>query len=112
MKTLVVTAPGQVESVDTPQPALGPYQALVRTELACVRNNTDGELVHGSFPGMEKAFPFASGHQSVGRVEKIGDKVRHFSVGDCAVNGLFNLTVEGLQSGWGEFCEYVLVTDH
>ena len=113
MKTVVVTAPGQVEIIDTPQPLLGPYQALVRTELACVCNNTDGELVHGSFPGMEEAFPFALGHESVGRVEQIGDKVRHFSVGDRAVSGLvFDPGVESLQSGWGGFCEYVLATDH
>ena len=113
MKTVAVTAPGQVEIIDTPQPTPGPYQALVRTELACVCNKTDGELVHGSFPGMEEAFPFALGHESVGRVEQIGDKVRNFTAGDRAVSGVvFDLGVEGLQSGWGGFCEYVLATDH
>ena len=100
-------------NIDTPKPEPGPYQALVRTELACVCNNTDGELVHGSFPEMEDIFPFALGHESVGTVEQIGDKVRHFSVGGRAVSGLvFDLGVEGLQSGWGGFCEYVLANDH
>ena len=113
MKTVSVTAPGQVEIIDTPKPVPGPHQALVRTELACVCNNTDGELVHGSFPGMEEAFPFALGHESVGTVEQIGARVRNFSVGGRAVSGLvFDLGVEGLQSGWGGFCEYVLANDH
>ncbi len=113
MKTVSVIAPGQVEIIDTPKPEPGPYQALVRTELACLCNNTDGELVHGSFPEMEEAFPFALGHESVGTVEQIGDKVLNFSIGDRALSGLvFDLGVEGLKSGWGGFCEYVLANDH
>ena len=49
----------------------------------------------------------------MGTVEAIGGKVRNFSEGGRAVSGLvFDLAVEGLQSGWGGFCEYVLVNDH
>jgi threonine dehydrogenase-like Zn-dependent dehydrogenase len=112
MRTVAVTAPGQVEIIDTPKPAPGPYQALVRTELACVCNHTDGELVRGTFPGMD-TFPFALGHESVGIVEQAGAQVRNFTVGDRVVSGLvFDLSVEGLQSGWGGLCEYVLANDH
>lgn len=113
MKTIAVTSPGVVEIVDTPVPKPGPYQALVKTEFACVCNSTDSELVHGRFPGMEQAFPFALGHESVGTVTQIGDKVTNFKVGSRAVSGLhFDLEVEGMQSGWGGFCEYVLANDH
>ena len=113
MKTIVVTAPNQVEIIDTPIPKPGPYQALVKTEFACVCNNTDGELVSGHFPGMEKSFPFALGHESVGVVQEVGEKVRHFTVGARAVSGLvFDLGVEGMASGWGGFCEFVLANDH
>ncbi len=113
MKTISVTEPLKVEVIDTPVPEPGAYQALVRTELACVCNNTDGELVSGAFPGMEKSFPFALGHESVGVVEKVGEKVRNFKVGGRAVSGLvFDLGVDGLESGWGGFCEYVLANDH
>ena len=95
MRTVVVTAPGNVEIIDTPVPVVGPYQALVRTELACVCNNIDGELVGGKFAGMEDAFPFALGHESVGKVVEVGSR---------AVSGLvFDLQVEGMQSGWGGY---------
>lgn len=70
MRTVIVTAPGNVAIIDTPVPVVGPYEALVRTELACVCNNTDGELVGGKFTGMEAAFPFALGHESVGKVAR------------------------------------------
>ena len=113
MRTVAVTAPGQVEIIDTPKPTPGPYQALVRTEFACVCNSTDSELVHGRFPGMEDAFPFALGHESVGMVEEIGNKVRNFKVGSRAVSGLlFDLQDEKINSGWGGFCDYVVAHDH
>ena len=113
MKTIAVTAPKQVEIIDSPTPVPGPYQALVKTELACVCNNTDGELVGGHFPGMEEAFPFALGHESVGKVTEVGQKVRNFKIGGRAISGLvFDLGKDGLGSGWGGFCEYVLVNDH
>ena len=111
MKTVVVTAPNQVEIIDTPIPKPGPYQALVKTEVACLCNKT--ELLSGHFPGLENAFPFALGHENVGVVQEVGAKVRHFTVGDRAVSGLvFDLGVEGIESGWGGFCEYVLANDH
>ena len=62
---------------------------------------------------MEDAFPFALGHESVGIVQEVGGRVRNFAVGDRAVSGLvFDLATEGLSSGWGGFCEYVLANDH
>ena len=88
MRSIIVTVPNQVEIIDTPIPTPGPYQALVKTEVACLCNKTDGELVGGHFPGMETAFPFALGHESVGVVQEVGDKARHFSVGGRAVSGL------------------------
>jgi threonine dehydrogenase-like Zn-dependent dehydrogenase len=62
---------------------------------------------------MEDKFPFALGHESVGIVVEIGEKVRHFQVGDRAVGGLnFDLQMEGVDSGWGGFGEYTLANDH
>ena len=88
MKTIAVTSPGEIEIIDTPIPEPGPYQALVKTELACVCNSTDGELVGGRFPGMEDTFPFALGHESVGVIEELGSKVRNFRRGARAISGL------------------------
>ncbi len=113
MRTIAVTSPGQVAIIDTEIPKPGPYQALVRTELACVCNSTDGALVGGSFPGMEDAFPFALGHESVGVIEDLGSKVRNFRRGARAISGLvFDFGEDSLGSGWGGFCDYVLVNDH
>ncbi|MEN3942641.1 alcohol dehydrogenase catalytic domain-containing protein [Prosthecobacter sp. SYSU 5D2] len=113
MKSVIALHPGQIEILDTPLPSPGPYQALVKTECACVCNRTDSELLHGNFPGMEDKFPFALGHESVGTVVTVGEKVRHFAIGDRAVSGLnFDLQMEGVDSGWGGFGEYTLANDH
>ena len=111
MKTIAVTAPGQVELIETAIPKPGPYQALVKTEFACLCNSTDSELVHGRFPGMEDAFPFALGHESVGTVVEVGEKARCFKKGERAIGGLV-FDFENLATGWGGFCEYVLANDH
>lgn len=113
MKSVIAVLPGHLEILDTPLPRPGPYQALVKTECACLCNRTDSELLHGTFPGMEDKFPFALGHESVGVVVEAGAKVRNFAVGDRVVGGLnFDLQMEGVDSGWGGFGEYTLANDH
>lgn len=113
MKSVIAIHSGHLEILDTPVPVPGPYQALVRTERACLCNRTDSELLHGRFPGMEDRFPFALGHESVGVVVEAGEKARSFAVGDRVVGGLvFDLQMEGVDSGWGGFGEFTLATDH
>ena len=113
MKSVIAVHPGHLEILDTPVPKPEPYQALVKTECACLCNRTDSERLHGNFPGMEDKFPFVLGHESVGIVTAVGEKVRNFAVGDRAVGGLsFELQMEGVDSGWGGFGEYTLANDH
>ena len=109
MKTVVAVQPYEIALLDTPVPVPGPYQALVKTELACICNQTDSELLAGKFPGMEDAFPFALGHESVGIVVEVGAKVRNFKLGDRAVGGLgFELQKDGVDSGGGGFGGWVV----
>lgn len=112
MRTAAVIEPNQVKIVDIAAPTCGPYQALVRTEAACLCNATDGKLVAGRFPGVD-TYPLILGHESAGIVESVGDKVRAFKVGDRAIGGLvFSFKEPEYASGWGGFCEYTLVNDH
>lgn len=112
MRAIAVTKPDQVRLVDITPPAPGPYQALVRTEAACLCNATDGKLISGHFPGVD-TYPLILGHESAGIVQSVGDKVRAFKVGERAIGGLvFSFDEPGYASGWGGFCEYTLVNDH
>jgi D-arabinose 1-dehydrogenase-like Zn-dependent alcohol dehydrogenase len=112
MRAVAVTKPGKVEIVELGRPTAGPYQALVRTEVACLCNATDAKLIAGHFPGVEK-YPLVLGHESVGIVEAVGGKVRNFRIGQRAVGGLvFDFSDPAYSSGWGGFCEYTLANDH
>lgn len=112
MRAVAVTRPGEVRVVDVAVPEPGPYQALVQTELAVLCNATDGKLVAGHFPGVDR-YPLLLGHESCGIVRKVGARVRSFAVGDRAIGGLvFDVPGGAFASGWGGFCEYTLVNDH
>jgi Zn-dependent alcohol dehydrogenase len=112
MFTVAVPAAGKIELVEIPCPEPGPYEALVRTEAACLCNATDRKLVDGHFPGVE-TYPLLLGHESAGIVEAVGAKVRSFKVGDRVIGGLLlRPTDPAYASGWGGFSEYTLAGDH
>jgi threonine dehydrogenase-like Zn-dependent dehydrogenase len=112
MRAVAVIEPGNVEVVDLPDPAPGPYQARVKTEVGVLCNATDGKLVAGHFPGVD-TYPLVLGHEGAGIVDAVGEKVRNFKVGDRAIGGLlFEFGDPRYASGWGGFCDYTLANDH
>jgi len=112
MRAIAVVEPGRVEVIDLAEPSPGPYQVKVKSEAACLCNATDGKLVAGHFPGVDK-YPLILGHESVGVVVEAGPKVRNFKPGDRVIGGLlFDFGDPRYASGWGGFCEYTLANDH
>nr|MCU0875442.1 alcohol dehydrogenase catalytic domain-containing protein [Pirellulaceae bacterium] len=112
MRAVAVIEPGKLELVELEAPSPGPYQALVKTDLAALCNATDGKLVAGHFPGVDK-YPLILGHESTGIVASVGDKVRTFHVGDRVIGGLnFTFSDPRYASGWGGFCDWTLANDH
>jgi threonine dehydrogenase-like Zn-dependent dehydrogenase len=114
MKSIAVTEPGKLEIVELPEPQLGSYDALVRSEIAFICNATDRKVVDGHFPGMGSGtYPLLLGHENVGTVSACGKKVQTFHEGDRVVGGLLLDPPGGTYgSGWGGFSQYVLVRDH
>jgi threonine dehydrogenase-like Zn-dependent dehydrogenase len=112
MRAIAVVTPHQVELIQLDPPKPGPYQALVRTDVACLCNATDGKLVTGHFPGVDK-YPLVLGHEGTGIVQEVGAKVRNFKIGDRVIGGLlFEFSDPKYASGWGGFCDYTLANDH
>jgi threonine dehydrogenase-like Zn-dependent dehydrogenase len=112
MRAVAVTRPGCVEIVELDRPTPGPYQALLKTDLASLCNSTDGKLVAGHFPGVDQ-YPLVLGHEDTGIVAEVGPKVRNFAVGQRVISGMqFQFSDPRYASGWGGFCDYTLVNDH
>jgi D-arabinose 1-dehydrogenase-like Zn-dependent alcohol dehydrogenase len=112
MLAVAVTEPNQLKVVQVPEPTPSLYEARIRTEVACLCNMTDRKLIEGHFPGIEK-YPLLLGHETVGIVDAVGEKVRNFKIGDRIVGGLLlNTTDSTYASGWGGFSQYTLAGDH
>jgi threonine dehydrogenase-like Zn-dependent dehydrogenase len=115
MVAVAVLEPGTVEIVDIPRPDTpGPYEALVRNQVAIICNATDRKLCAGTFPGIgAEKYPLLLGHENAGIVDAVGSRVRSFAPGDRVIGGLLLApTSSRYSSGWGGFCEYVIATDH
>lgn len=112
MISVAVDKPNELRLVEIPEPVPGEYQVRIKTEAACLCNATDRKLIEGHFPGVEN-YPLLLGHESVGVVDLVGDKVRNFTQEDRIVGGLLlNPTDSKYASGWGGFSEYVIAVDH
>jgi len=112
MRAVLVKKPGELVVADIARLKPGPYQALVKTEIAALCNSTDAKVIAGHFPGVDQ-YPLVLGHENAGLVCEVGSKVRSFSLGDRVISAMvFTFAEPELASGWGGFCEYTLVNDH
>jgi threonine dehydrogenase-like Zn-dependent dehydrogenase len=112
VQAVAVVEPDRIELVEIPAPVPGPYEALIKTEIGYLCNATDRKLVEGHFPGVEQ-YPLLLGHETVGIVEAVGEKVRSYKVGDRVVGALLlNSTSPDYASAWGGFSEAIVAGDN
>lgn len=84
MKAAVVWGPGDLRVEAVPEPTMGDYEALVEI-LACgVCTGTDQHILRGEFPWLAP-YPFILGHESIGRVLRVGPRVRSYREGDLVL---------------------------
>ena len=81
MRAMALTRPGagKLEAIDVDLHEPGPWDVLVRV-LACGVCRTDLHIVDAELPG--STLPIIPGHEIVGRVERVGDRVTTFAPGD------------------------------
>jgi D-arabinose 1-dehydrogenase-like Zn-dependent alcohol dehydrogenase len=112
MKAAIIREPGTLIVDKIPDPKLGPYDALCRQLYGATCVGTDLHIINNQFPWPVK-YPTLLGHESVGRVERIGAKVRNLRVGDVVARVCnLNIESENLTSTWGGFAEYGIARDH
>lgn len=97
--------------IDVPEPVFGDYEALVDIIAVGVCSGTDNHLVSGThFKSV--SLPFILGHEGIGRVVKIGKKVKHFKTGDLVTRVLNRLPKgSGFSLYHGAFAERGIVGD-
>ncbi|HEY5584410.1 MAG TPA: DUF2087 domain-containing protein [Ruminiclostridium sp.] len=111
MKAFAALEKGKTCFVDIPVPEPGDHEALVKIE-ACVICNTTDKMVINQHYGVPD-FPVIIGHESIGRVVKVGSKVESLKVGDrvTRANAIPPSHNSEYYSAWGGFSEYGIVND-
>ncbi len=111
MRAAIVESPGKLALRDIACPRPGPYEALVRMEIAAICNSTDIKILEGHLPFVQQ-YPTTLGHEGLGTVVEVGEKVISYRVGERVINPCTLRTgVPGLGSGWGTLAEYALAGD-
>jgi threonine dehydrogenase-like Zn-dependent dehydrogenase len=112
VRGIFVTAVDQTAIFDLPEPAIGPYEALVEVQACGICNSTDWKIIEGEF--VAGTFPVLLGHESAGRVIRVGERVRSFREGDLVLRSTLRdeqVPYPGGRSCWGGFVERAIVTD-
>ena len=111
MKGLIVKNNGEVKIAnDIPEPKIGPYDALVETVACGMCNGTDLKIIEGHFKGFD-TYPCVLGHEPVGIVREVGEKVISYKKGDHVLRSML-IDTPSYYSGWGSFAEYGTVSDY
>jgi len=112
MKAAVIEKFGSLVVRELPEPVIGEYDALCELLFGATCTGTDSHIIEGSFPWISP-LPTVLGHESVGRVVKVGPKVRHFRPGDLVTRVGMPATADGRVSvTWGGFAEFGVAKDH
>lgn len=111
MKAAIVLEPGKLIVRDVAEPQIGEYDALCELLYGATCSGTDTHLIHGQFPWPIK-YPTVLGHESVGRVVKIGSKVRNYKIGDLVTRVGTTPPDASINVTWGGFTQKGVAKDH
>ena len=113
MKAAIVEENNQIVIRDIPEPELpNDYAVLCDTVYGSMCAGTDSHLVRGDEPFCQWIpKPFILGHESVGRVIRLGSKVRHVKAGDL-ITRVGCPPVGEINSGCGGFCAKTIAYDY
>lgn len=114
MKALAAMGDGTVQLVDVPKPdKVGPYDCLVRVTACGLCSSTDLKIIYnGSIAEKPVTYPTILGHEGVGVIEQVGEKVRYLKEGDRITSPLGFLTpAPGYTQTFGGMKRYALTMD-
>jgi threonine dehydrogenase-like Zn-dependent dehydrogenase len=112
MKAAIIQQPGSLVVGDIPMPEVDDYDVLCDLLYGATCTGTDQHLIAGRFP-WPVTYPTVLGHESVGRVVAVGQKVRHLREGDLVTRVGTPADPDGaFQVNWGGFAEFGIARDH
>jgi len=116
MKATIIEGPGKLILKDITEPRPDDYQCLVEI-LYCATCGSEKKTIHGNYPKLASytmSYPGILGHESVGRIIKVGRKVRNYKIEDLVLRPTSVYPgdkLEAYSSNLGAYAELGLVTD-
>jgi threonine dehydrogenase-like Zn-dependent dehydrogenase len=115
MKAAIIEKVDKLVVKEIPEPKIGDYNALVKILTCSICNGTDTSIIKGNFSRIDASkYPGVLGHESVGYVCEIGNKVQNFKKGDLVLRPMAvepGQNIAGYSSLFGGFAEYGTITD-
>lgn len=114
MRGVVAIKPGEVLlKSDIPMPVLKDYECLVKIHTCGFCNGTDMQIIHGTITEEEGMMPFPTilGHEGVGEVIQVGNKVRYIQLGDRFIRPDTPKWYGSYSCTFGTMAEYAVATD-
>ena len=110
MKALVIETPNVLKVKQVEKPVIGDYDALCQLLYGATCTGTDLHVIHGNF-GIPITYPTIIGHESIGQVVEVGNKVRHYKVGDL-ITRVGTQETPGMHVSWGGMAQFGIARDH
>lgn len=112
MKAVAAMGDGTVQVVEVPKTKIkGPYECLVRVTACGLCSSTDLKIIsHGSVAQMPIEYPTLIGHEGIGIIEELGEKVRYWKKGD-RVACPFGQPEGGYYYNWNGMGGYAIAHD-
>ncbi len=112
MKAVAAMGDGTVKLVDVPKPDYGPYECLVRVTACGLCSSTDLKIIsNGSVAQQKVEYPALIGHEGVGVIEAVGEKVRNLKAGDRIICPVGFVNAPGYHITWGGMNRYAVTHD-
>lgn len=111
MSAFAAFGPMDIRKIHLPIPEPDDYEVLVKNEGCVFCNTTDKMIIESLFA--TENYPVVFGHESFGKVIKVGAKVKKFKLGDRVIctNAIVNDYNGHYYSSWGGFAEYGIAGD-
>ena len=112
MKAVAAMGDGTVKIVEVPRPTYGPYECLVRVTACGLCSSTDLKIIsNGSVAEQKVEYPTLIGHEGVGVIVEVGEKVRNLKKGDRIVCPIGLVNAPGFHVNWGGMNGYAITHD-
>lgn len=111
MQAIILQSPNTLALENAPDPVISEYDALCEVQASAICAGTDRHIIQNN-PYFQVEFPTIIGHEGIGKVIKLGAKVKYIKMGDTVTRVLNQLPENSsYKLKWGAMAQKGIVRD-